>query len=158
MYQACIERGDKDAADFWNYVLGVVKTLGAGGMSDEDDADEDINVQGVPTKRRIKRVLKPFWRHDAIAKIFVWLDAVRYMEPGIFAACGLAPLPRKRVPEECLRPPPPNLPETFFKPGFFDNMPDYQKASFRLSPNEFPLRAFDVARFIYQESLDRVPG
>ncbi|THU95285.1 hypothetical protein K435DRAFT_607196, partial [Dendrothele bispora CBS 962.96] len=122
MINAERERGGEAGVAFWSYVLEALSKLGPKGMSDEEDATVDVAIGELQAKQAVRLVHVLKWRHPDFRRLFEIVDKTPGMEDLIFSQTGKASLPRHRVDTESNRPPPKDLPKTFFKDDFFDGM------------------------------------
>lgn len=114
MIEVCEEKGDIQRAQFWRDVLEAIEVLTVGGMSDEEDG-----VEGNESVRLVKDV---DYRHPDFRKLFRKVDDVRTKNTSIFKNVGRKRMRRVYVPEMTSRPPPPNMPPSYYRQEYLDSM------------------------------------
>ena len=134
------QRGDADAVAMWEYVWKIVDKLGHGGMSDdEDDEDEIQQEDGHFRTTPILKTLRSMWRHPYFLSLFQQLDKLPGVEAAIFRLNGKKRIVRQRVDKVSGRPPPPNLPRSFFDNEFLHGYPAYRLHELKISAESFVL-------------------
>jgi hypothetical protein len=127
--------------EYWAYALQSLHILQHDGMSEEEDAEENITTEdGVATKRSV-RIVKILWfRHESFRKLFAIIDATRGLEDLIFRQSGRPRIPRKRVDDVDYRLPPKGLPESIFRQEYLNGLSEYQKDELEFSTEAFEIR------------------
>ena len=141
MLQVSVQRNDPDAVAVWKYVWSLIDKLGHNGMSDEED-DEMVLQQPDGTMRltHVRKILKLIWRHPYFSELFKFLDKLPGVEDLVFRLCGKQRIERVRVEQESDREPPPNLPKSFYRPNYLEQIPSYRIRDYKLSTERIRLR------------------
>lgn len=114
MIEVCDEKGNVQGTQFWRDVLEAIDILTAGGMSDEED--------GADGNESVKLVKDMDYRHPDFRKLFKEVDNVRTKNPSIFRNAGRKRMRRVYVSETTSRPPPPNVPSSYYRQEYLDSM------------------------------------
>lgn len=114
MVEVCEEKGDAQGAQFWRDVLEAIVVLTVGGMSDEED--------GTDGNERVRLVKDMDYRHPDFGELFKHVDNVRIKNTSIFRNVGRKRIRRVYVSEMTSRPPPPNIPSSYYRPEYLDSM------------------------------------
>ena len=142
MCQISRARNDPEAERFWQYVLLSVTVLGHNGMSDEETETRNVaSAEGVQVPTRVKVITKIHWRHPYFVELFSYVDRTRSIEQHLFKALGQPLMPRVRVDQVSMRSPPPQIPRSFFKDGYFDGLLDHEVQALKLRKQDIPLFA-----------------
>lgn len=139
MCAVCRERLEEDALMFWQFVLRCLAILGDGGMSDEEDGDEN--------GERIKLIRALMWRNPYFRELFALLDSAPDMERQLWSQSGRHRLRRVVTDRPPLhsRPIPKDLPRSFFSPAFLDSLHfEHQIEELQLRDIDMPLYQYDV--------------
>lgn len=133
--------GNPELEEYWAYGLKSLDILQHHGMSEEEDAEEDITTAGGVDTKRIVRIVKVLgFRHELFRKLFVTIDGTPGLEDLIFRQSGRPRIPRKRVDTIDYRSPPKGLPESVFCQEYLNNLSPYQKEDLEFSAENFEIR------------------
>lgn len=133
--------GNAGLEEYWAYALSSLHILQHNGMSEEEDAEEDITTaDGVATKRIVRIVKDLYYRHESFRNLFVVIDGTPGVEDLIFRQSGRARIPRKRVDTVDYRFPPKGLPKSVFRQEYLDKLSVYQKDELEFSTEDFVIR------------------
>ncbi|KAJ3723623.1 hypothetical protein DFJ43DRAFT_990366 [Lentinula guzmanii] len=138
------QSGDQDLEEFWSYCLQALDVLRHDGMSDEEDAKENIVTGGLETTRKVRLVKTLHWRHESFKPLFEHIDKAKDVEELIFTQVGRGRLPRKRVDVVSKRDPPVGLPRSIFRQGYLETLSPYEMEDLQLAAGDFPIRVHDV--------------
>ncbi|THH20981.1 hypothetical protein EUX98_g8481 [Antrodiella citrinella] len=138
-------RDDEDALAFWKYVWDVVTMLGTNGMSEDELVTESVVEGGQSTRQSFRHVFTSSWRHPAVSDLFDYVDRTRFVEGHIFQLSRLKPGRRVHVDKVSQRRAPPGLPKSFFKPGFFDKMEEWEVESYKLREPDYLLKVLKTS-------------
>ncbi|KAF9044495.1 hypothetical protein BDP27DRAFT_1244113, partial [Rhodocollybia butyracea] len=135
------EENDKDSLQFWEYSLRLTKHLGDGGMSEDEDSFEAVNIDGRTEKVRVKVIKDLDFRHPSIAAHYEQVDATPQhgVEDLIFSARRRPRIERIRVSDITVRSPPEGLSALVYRPGYLENLLPHELSALRLDPNPFHL-------------------
>ncbi|KAJ3722846.1 hypothetical protein C8R42DRAFT_731606 [Lentinula raphanica] len=117
---------DDEMETFWSYVEEAVGILGERGMSDEEDGEEDVIIDGVSTKQDVKLVKILWFRHQSFRSLFEKVDQTPKTEPQIFTQQGRYQLKRVRSNIIDNREPPPGYPKQIFHGEYLQNLLPHQ--------------------------------
>ncbi|KAJ3746808.1 hypothetical protein DFH05DRAFT_1523446 [Lentinula detonsa] len=122
------QSGDQDLEEFWSYCLQALDVLRHDGMSDEEDAKENIVTGGLETTRKVRLVKTLHWRHESFKPLFEHIDKAKDVEELIFTQ----------------RDPPVGLPRSIFRQGYLETLSPYEMEDLQLAAGDFPIRVHDV--------------
>ncbi|KAJ3780057.1 hypothetical protein GGU10DRAFT_279977 [Lentinula aff. detonsa] len=140
MVQFAWNTGNAELKEYWEYALKALNILQHDGMSDEEDVEEDITVDGVATKRLVRIVKILGYRHESFRGLFKIIDATRGLEDLIFNQSGRSRIPRKRVNIVDLREPPKDLPKSVFRQEYLNQLSEFDIEELRISEQDFEIR------------------
>ncbi|KAJ3793192.1 hypothetical protein GGU11DRAFT_692260 [Lentinula aff. detonsa] len=140
MVQFARNTGNAELKEYWEYALKALNILQHDGMSDEEDVEEDITVDGVATKRLVRIVKILGYRHESFRGLFKIIDATRGLEDLIFNQSGRSRIPRKRVNIVDLREPPKDLPKSVFRQEYLNQLSEFDIEELRISEQDFEIR------------------
>ncbi|KAJ3900218.1 hypothetical protein F5879DRAFT_809594, partial [Lentinula edodes] len=133
---------DLDGAAFWAYAFQSVKILGERGMSDEEDDEEDVVIDGVQTKQDVKLVKILWFRHESFRSLLQRIDETPKVENEIFTQQGRFQVKRVRSNIVDERKPPTGYPKQVFRPEYLQKLLPHEKEALKLKKMpEFILRA-----------------
>ncbi|KAJ3887367.1 hypothetical protein GG344DRAFT_30746, partial [Lentinula edodes] len=115
MEEFCQEIDDQGGKSFWTYMVDSLLVFEEGGMSDEEDGEEDVVIDGVETKQDIKLVKDLWFRHESFGLQFQMVDETPKSEPEIFTQQGRLSVKRVRTNIIDKRDPPKGLPQDVFR-------------------------------------------
>ncbi|KAJ3804652.1 hypothetical protein F5876DRAFT_18858, partial [Lentinula aff. lateritia] len=115
MEEVCQEIDDQGGKSFWTYMVDSLLVFEEGGMSDEEDGEEDVVIDGVETKQDIKLVKDLWFRHESFGPQFQMIDETPKSEPEIFTQQGRLSVKRVRTNIIDKRDPPKGLPQDVFR-------------------------------------------
>ncbi|KAJ3990967.1 hypothetical protein F5050DRAFT_1582207 [Lentinula boryana] len=140
MVQFARNTGNAELKEYWEYALKALNILQHDGMSDEEDVEEDITVDGVATKRLVRIVKILGYRHESFRGLFEIIDVTRGLEDLIFNQSGRSRIPRKRVNIVDLREPPKDLPKSVFRQEYLNQLSEFDIEELRISEQDFEIR------------------
>lgn len=88
MAHECRQNGDGNGEDVWHNALEVACFLGPEGMSEEEDVICETKEGNRVTKKAVKAVKAPVWRHPATASILHAIDKARREDESTFGKRG----------------------------------------------------------------------
>lgn len=144
MVQVSQERNDEAAVEFWRYVLSILHKFQHDGMSDEEDAYQDVTTGGVTIKEQVKEVMILGFRNPYFRPLFEMVDQIKGLESMVFRDAGKAPMRRVRSSRISHRDPPKNLPKNFLNPKYVQALAPFRQELLKLKA-EFELRPFNAA-------------
>jgi hypothetical protein len=139
MIQVTKENNDQQGEQFWMYALESVMMFGKKGMSDEEDAEESVVVDGCQTTQPVRRVQILWFRHVSFRKLFQIIDETPKKEPGVFTQQGRTSVKRVRSDIVDRRDPPKGLPESVFRREYLETLLPYQRAQFDIRKKPFKI-------------------
>ncbi|KAJ3769390.1 hypothetical protein FB446DRAFT_220815 [Lentinula raphanica] len=107
--------GNEEEYICWSEILYSLDQLGVAGTSDSEDILDTQGQQGVI-------VYEPNFRHAWFRTLFHELDKLPETAHRLFSNVGRKRLPRICGNERVERPPPANLPSSYFQPEYLDKM------------------------------------
>ncbi|KAJ3968604.1 hypothetical protein EV361DRAFT_805327 [Lentinula raphanica] len=117
---------DDEMEAFWSYVEESVGILGERGMSDEEDGEEDVIIDGISTKQDVKLVKILWFRHESFRPLFEKVDQTPKAEEKVFTQQGRYQLKRVRSNIVDNREPPPGYPKQIFRREYLQNLLPHQ--------------------------------
>ncbi|KAJ3738026.1 hypothetical protein EV360DRAFT_58507 [Lentinula raphanica] len=142
MIQISRDTHDEDGVKFWTYALDAVKILGERGMSDEEDGEEDVIIDGVQTKQDVKLVTVLWFRHESFRDLFQLVDQTPKAEEKIFSQQGRHQVKRVRSDIVDNRKPPPGYPKQVFRPEYLQKLLPHEKEDLKFKKSDFVIHEF----------------
>ncbi|KAJ3752593.1 hypothetical protein EV360DRAFT_54935 [Lentinula raphanica] len=122
-----------EAKSFWNYVAQALQVLGEPGMSDEEDGQEDVVIDGVETTQDVKLVKILWFRHESFSTLFQIVDGTPKAERRIFTQAGRQPT--KRIRSDSIvdyRSPPRGYPEGIYRQEYLQKLKVHEREDLEL--------------------------
>ncbi|KAJ3735337.1 hypothetical protein DFJ43DRAFT_991641 [Lentinula guzmanii] len=153
MAQKCRDRKDHDGERYYNHAVDIYNHLKAGGMSEEEDATEEIRVGNRVQRRRYKKIRILYRRNPIVATINERVDALPHDADNIFDARGGGRrLERKRVGEISGKPLPRDLPASLYRPEYLQTLQPYEIDALKLSSVTWQL--LDLEHLMNPDHMD----
>ncbi|KAJ3754712.1 hypothetical protein EV360DRAFT_21979, partial [Lentinula raphanica] len=122
MGKHCQDNGELDAEQYWLYVTDALRVLGDSGMSDEEDGEEDVVIDGHSSKQKVKLVKDLWFRHESFRTLFVTVDETPEAKSMIFTQAGRISMKRIRSGIVDYRTPSRGYPEGIFRTEFLNSL------------------------------------
>lgn len=147
---------DYDGGRYYSHALEAFNYLGGGGMSEDEDATEEIQVAGRVKKKKYKKVRILYRRNPLMDRIIKRIDNIPNADGDddhIFdARLGGPRVERKRVGEINKRKLPLNLPASLYRPEYLQQLQPYQISALKLNPDTWQL--LDLEHLVDPDYMD----
>lgn len=153
MARKCRDRKDYGGERYYSHAVDTYNYLQAGGMSEEEDATEEIK-SGTRVKRMKYKKIKILHRRNPIVdSMNKRVDDLPHGGEDIFDARGGGRrLERRRVGEISEKSLPPNLPASLYRPEYLRDLQPYEIDALKLSSDTWQL--LDLEHLVNPDYMD----